>query len=141
MRLLVWFPFRRAGALLLPSLLTACAAIQPGEPDMLLETAARGQSIAGATCAATIGLVRWEVSTPAVLAIGDARGELHIVCDKPGFRRSELIFRPESGATSGVNAGFGSGGYGSGIGLGLRFPLGGAPAYFPKRMVIDLNPV
>ena len=140
---------RRAGAAgrplrslmpLLGLLLTACAITPPGEPGIALETAARGQPLAGATCVATIGPMRWDVTTPAVLAIGDARGALHIVCDKPGFRSSELIFRPESGVSSGVSAGFGSGGYGSGIGLGLSFPLGGASARYPKRLVIDLNP-
>lgn len=143
MRILRSFDLRRVGAALLPLLpvlLTACAAAPAAEPGVVLETAARGQPVAGAVCMATIGSTRWDVTTPAVLATAGARGELHIVCNKPGFRTSELIFRPEGGVSSGVSAGFGSGGYGSGVGLGLSFPLGGASAPYPKRLVIDLNP-
>lgn len=133
-------PFRRAAVLLLPSLLMACAGMSPGESGILLETAARGQPMIGATCSATMGSARWNVKTPAVLAIGDARGALYIVCEKPGFRTSELIFRPETGSTGAASAGFGVGGYHSGIGLGLSFPLGGAATNYPKRLVVDLNP-
>ena len=142
MRAIRSIPVRRAIGALLPLLvLGGCAVTAPGESGILLETAVRGQPVAGATCAAGIGPVRWDVTTPAVLAIGDARGELHIVCDKPDFRGSELIFRPETGVSSGVSAGFGSGGYGSGFGLGLSFPMGGVSARYPKRLVIDLNPL
>ena len=141
MRAIRSITFRPAFAPLLALMLGACAATAPADPAIMLETAVRGQPVAGATCAASIGPVRWDVTTPVVLAIGDARGELHIVCDKPGFRSSELIFRPEAGISSGVSAGFGSGGYGGGIGLGLGFPLGGASARYPKRLVIDLNPL
>ena len=144
MRAFRWIKLQHALAALLPLWLGACAVAPPGQPGILLETAVRGQPVAGATCAASIGPVHWDVTTPAVLALGDARGELRIVCEKPGFRTSELIFRSDSGgsfgAASGVSAGFGSGVYGSGLGLGLSFPLGGTAAHFPKRLVIDLNP-
>ena len=140
MRRLVSIHLVRSAALVLPLLLAACVSTPGSEPAIVLETAARGQPEPGANCVASIGSVRWQVTTPAVLAVGGARGELHIVCDKPGFRSSELIFRPEAGAASGASIGFGSGGYGTSIGLGLSFPLSGASATYPKRLVIDLNP-
>lgn len=130
-----------AVAMLLPLMLAACVSGPQGEQGMVLETAVRGQSIAGARCSATIGSLRWDVTTPAILGVTGARGELHIVCDMPGFRTSELYFRPEPGITSSGSVGFGSRGYGSGVGLGLSFPLGSAAAPYPKRLVIDLNPV
>lgn len=127
-------------AMFLPVFLTGCVSTSPGEQGILLETAAQGQPITGASCVATIGTLRWDVTTPAVLAVGGARGELHIVCNQPGFRTSELIFHPETNATSGGSASFGSGGYGSGFGLSIGFPLSSAAAPYPKRLVIDLNP-
>lgn len=113
MRALVTFHGGRATAALLSLLLIACASAPPGGPTILIETAARGQPVAGANCVATIGSVHWNVITPAVLKIGEARGGLRLVCDKSGFRTSELIFRSEQGT---------------------------APFVYPKRFVIDLNP-
>ena len=147
MRSLPTIPARHAVSARLPmllpmllwALLTACAGVSTGEPVILIETAARGQPVAGAACVATVGPVCWDVKTPAVLAVGGARGELHVICEKPGFRPSELIFRAAAGGYgTGVSAGFGGGIHGSSIGMGI--PLGGISAPYPRRLVIDLNP-
>lgn len=74
-------------------LLGGCASTA-SVPRILVETAARGQPLAGVACTAVIGTQRWDLTTPATIVVGDASGELRIVCNMAGFRTSELIFRP-----------------------------------------------
>ena len=124
---------------------SGCATVAPSEPGITIETVARGRPLEGAACTATIDVLRWDVTTPAVLAVGGAGGELRIVCDYPGFRTSELVFRPAVYSGSGLSAGVGFGTFGSGSGfsLGLGFPLGFSSArpaaQYPKRLVIEMN--
>lgn len=120
-------------------MLSACVSAGPGQPGIMIETATQGQPLEGATCVATIGSVRWDVKTPAVIAIDGARGDLRIVCDKAGFRTSELIFKPEPGAGTTFSAGVAGGSYGGGGSLGMSFPLGGFSGRYPKRLVLDMN--
>ena len=93
-----------------------CAMIDAGEPGVLIDTAARGQPLPGVACAASIDDLHWDVVTPAVISVGDARGELRVVCNHPGYRTSELIFRPISGT-----------------------PLPLAGTRYPKRLTLDMN--
>jgi hypothetical protein len=118
-------------------LLGGCATMDAGEPGILIDTAAHGQPLPGAACTAVIEGMHWEVVTPAVIAVGEARGELHVVCNHPGYRTSELIFRPAS-ATSGLVLGFSGSGAGFGGGLGL--PLSPTASRYPKRLTLDMNP-
>lgn len=95
--------------LVLAALLGGCASVTPA-PVVLVETAARGQPLVGAACTAVIGDLRWDVTTPSTIVVGNASGTLRIVCNMDGFRTSELIFRPAS--------------YGSA---------------YPRRLVLDMN--
>ena len=132
---LQWHPGLAIGLLAL--LLAGCATTGAGEPGTLIETAAHGQPLPGVACTAVIDAMRWDIATPAVIATGDARGELHVTCNHPGYRTSELIFRPVSGS-SGLLLGLGIGGPGYGGGLGL--PLTTASTRYPKRLTLDMNP-
>lgn len=119
--------------------LSGCATPGAGDTGILIETETRGQALAGAACVAIIGDMRWDFVTPAVISVGQNRGDLRIVCNKTGYRTSELLFKPAGGYGSGFSAGFGAGSYGSGVGLGFGIPLGGSSAAYPKRLVLEMN--
>ena len=106
----------RAVTAMATMLLAGCAGMQPVAPEILIETAARGAPVNGAACVAMIADTRWDVLTPGKIVLGDARGTLRLVCNHPGFRSSELIFRP-----AGTSTGFSL-----------------SPVY-PKKLVLDLN--
>ena len=101
------------------SLATAagCATMDAGEPRVLIDTAVRGEPFAGVACAAAIDELHWDVVTPAAITVGDARGELRVVCNHPGYRTSEVIFRPVTG-----------------------MPLPATGLRYPKRLTLDMNP-
>ena len=133
----------RHPVLLLTIALAACATT--GSNGLLtIETAARGQPLADANCIASTNGGSWNLMTPATVQIGGVNGDLHVLCNKDGYRASEMIFRPSPppgsyGSSVGVGAAGGSGH--SGVGVGLNFPiwLGGGSSY-PSRIIIEMNP-
>lgn len=137
---------------LIPALLCACSST-PQRPEGQIDilTTAQGAPLSGAECTVDTGAGSWKVVTPAVVNVGQARGDLRVVCNRAGFRTSEVQVR---GGASGympgstrVGVGVGGGGWGShsgvGISLGFGFPLGGigrAPAY-PAQVLVDMTPL
>ena len=107
--------------------LVGCATNGTADNGLSIDTAARGQSLAGSACTAMIDDMRWDIVTPATIAVDGARGELRVVCNHPGFRTSELIFRPFSvgGATGSAGTGLPSNNFGG---------------RYPKRLTLDMNP-
>jgi hypothetical protein len=132
-----WYRVRALCAAMLPCLLAACAGMSGGQPGILIETAAAGQPLPGVACVAMIDSTRWDVVTPAVITLGSANGVLRIVCNHPGFRTSELIFKPAPMSTPGLSAAYGS--YSSHAALEAAFPVGGVGSRYPERLVLDLN--
>ena len=126
--------------LLLPLVLAACATTGLNGGVIAIETATRGQPLPGANCVASNNAGRWNVLTPAKIAVGSANGDLHVVCDKNGYRTSEMIFRPAGpfGSSLGLGAGGGGGHVGVGVGLSVPITLGGGG--YPSRIVVDMNP-
>lgn len=125
-----------------PLLLAACASGGWGDGRVAIATAgSNGQEFGGANCAVTNNSGGWNVTTPASIEIGRAAGELRIVCNKPGYRTSELRL-PPSGQRSGSNVGVGLGGGSGGLGVGLGFSLpvtfGGGS--YPARVVVNMYP-
>ena len=108
---------------------TGCVTTAPDTPGVLIETAARGQPLTGVACTAVIDGTRWDVVTPAMISLGDARDALRIVCNHPGYRTSELIFRPIS-TTAAIGLGYGE---------GLPLYGGSIGARYPKQLTIDMN--
>lgn len=132
----------RTITLLLPLILTACATGNWGDGRVAVVTASNGQEIAGASCAVMNNAGSWNVITPGTLDIGSASGELRIICNKPGYRTSELRLPPygqPSGSSMGVGLGGGSGGVG--LGLGFSLPISSGGGSYPPRVVVNMYPL
>jgi hypothetical protein len=126
--------------LVLSLALAACATTQ-SSGGITVETTSQGQPLAGANCEVRTGAGSWNVVTPGTVNVGDALGDLRVVCDKPGFRTSEMIYRTSGSAYSGPNVGVGVGG-GSGnvgVGLGLSVPILSARGGYPARITVNMN--
>lgn len=124
----------------LPIALAACATTGSSGGVIAIETTARGQAMAGAHCTVNTGAGSWNVTTPASVTVGSASGDLRVVCNREGFRTSEMIFRPSSPFGSSVGLGVGGGGGNVGVGVGLTFPISLGGGTYPSRVTVDLNP-
>ncbi len=127
--------------LLLPLALSACATGAGTDGGIQVETTSRGQALAGAVCVVKSSTGTSSITTPGRVVIGNARGDLSVVCDKPGYRTSEFVYRPASGSGSNVGIGLGGGGGHAGIGLGLNFPISVGAGAYPSRVTVDMNPL
>lgn len=125
--------------LLLPVMLAACATTG-SNGTIAIDTVSRGQPITGAKCMASTSNGSWNFMTPAAVAVGSANGDLHVVCDKDGYRTSEMIFRPASPYGSSVGLGAGGGGGHVGLGLGLSVPINLGGGGYPSRITVEMNP-
>jgi len=126
--------------LLLPLAIAACATTGSSDGVIAVETVARGQPVTGANCAVSTGSGNWNVVTPASLNIGSANGDLRVICNKPGFRTSEIVFRPSNPYGSSMGVGVGGGGGNVGVGVGLSFPVRFGGGTYPSRVTVDMNP-
>ena len=128
----------------LVGVLSACATGSANR-TLQIDTRSGGQPVAGAICNVNFGREGYTVTTPATLQTGNAQGDLQVVCNKPGYRTSELYYRrsQQSGGFGGSNVGVGLGGGsgGVGVGVGLNFPLQlGGRSDYPPSLTIDLTP-
>jgi hypothetical protein len=124
-------------------LLAACAGPGVGRSNgnVMVEAASSGQALPGAQCTVTNGAGRWEVVTPSNAPVGSPVGDLRIICNKPGFRTSEVVYRPSSGVTPNVGVGVGGGSGHVGLGLGIGVPVFGSIGEgYPSRVVVEMNP-
>ncbi len=141
MRSLIFLPL-----MALPVLLASCASTKPADGRIEILSTARSQPLQGAQCEVETGAGKWTVSTPGSVQVGEPQGDLRVVCNKEGYRTSEVVFRRGSsgapGATRvGVGMGGGFGGYsGVGISLGFGFPLSSGRATYPTQVVVDMTP-
>jgi hypothetical protein len=129
--------------LLLPIALTACASTgSGGGSGIAIETVSKGQAVPGANCVVSTHGGNWTVTTPATVDVGGVNGDLRVVCNKEGYRTSELVFRPYSGGGpygSSVGLGVGGGSGNVGVGLGLSVPLSLGGRGYPSRVAVDMN--
>ncbi|MDB5841686.1 MAG: hypothetical protein JWQ23_3638 [Herminiimonas sp.] len=132
--------------------LAACATPGPGNPNIAIETASGGQFVSGADCQVISSAGNWNVTTPAAVPAANSVGDLRVVCNKPGYRTSEVVYRGNGagsyggygygGPNVGVGIGGGSGGR-VGVGLGIGFPIGGGGGYaagYPSRILVEMSP-
>lgn len=126
--------------LLLSIAVAACATTGAGDGGITIETASGGQAVTGANCAVSTNAGTWNVVTPATAPVGSASGDLRVICNKAGYRTSEVVHRPSSPVGSGVGLGIG-GGSNVGVGVGLSFPVRLGGGSYPSRVVVDLNPL
>ena len=110
---------------------------------------AQGKPLTGAACVVSNLSGSWNVQTPATVMVGEPNGDLRVVCDHPGYRASEVIYRLP-GSTVGssgtrVSVGVGGGSFGSASGMGMSmgfgFPLGSVRQRYPAQLTVDLSPL
>jgi hypothetical protein len=128
----------------------ACAT-PPVSNDLGIETASGGQFLPGANCTVQTVEGSFNVVTPATVPARNTPGDLRVVCDRPGYRTSEVVYRGLGyggyngyGGYGGPSVGLGLGGGGGnmGFGLGLGFPIGGvANNSGPSRIVVEMTPL
>lgn len=132
------------------TLLISCAS-QPSAPAGQLQvvSTAQGKPLIGAACVVSNLSGSWNVQTPATVMVGEPNGDLRVICDHPGYRASEVIYRlPGSSVGSGgprVSVGVGGGSFGSasgmGMSMGIGFPLGSVRQRYPAQLTVDLSPL
>ncbi len=130
------------------ALLGACAS-SPQRPEGEVEilTTAQGAPLSGADCSVDTGAISQTVVTPAVVQLGQPRGDLRVVCNRAGYRSSEVLIRNPGGSympgATRVGVGVGGGTWGhSGVGIsrGFGFPLAGGRSRYPAQVVVDMTP-
>lgn len=125
--------------LLLLMALASCATTGSGS-GLTVETTSRGQVVTGANCTITTSAGSWNVTTPATVPVDNVSGDLRVVCNKSGYRTSELIVRPFGPVGSSMGVGVAGGGSHVGVGVGLNFPISVGGGGYPSRMNVELNP-
>jgi hypothetical protein len=131
------------------ALATGCAPLEPDSNLISIETVSGGAMVADATCRVSNGYASWEVRTPAAVPAAGGSGGLHVACEKPGYRSSDVILQggayyqgyPSSSLSVGLGAS--TGGWrrgGLGLGLGVTQPIGRPAARYPQRVVVEMTP-
>lgn len=126
--------------LLLPMVFAACATTGSGDGGIAVETASGGQPIAGANCTVNTNSGSWDVTTPGTASVGSASGDLRVICNKAGYRTSEMVFKPSGPLGSSVGLGVGGGGGNVGVGVGLNFPVRLGGGSYPSKVTVNMNP-
>jgi len=126
--------------LLLPFMLAACATTGSSGGQITIEAAANGLPVSDVRCVVSQNNNTWEITPPATIAVGGAFGDLRIVCDRQGYRTSEMVLRPSGpyGSSVGLGVGGGSGNVGVGVGFSVPVIIGGGE--YPSRVTVNLNP-
>lgn len=140
-----WIAF----TVLTASLLASCASAPPRDGRVEILTTAGSQPLEGASCVVETGAGIWNMTTPGFVQVGPPQGDLRVVCNKEGYRTSEVLFRgaaPGAGGSRlpsvGIGVGGGFGGYSNvGVSLGLGFPLSGSGVDYPARVVVEMAPL
>ncbi len=139
----------RLVALVASALVLAGCASGPQRPEGLIdiEASSQGRAVTGATCLVRTLSGSWTVQAPGVANVGAPNGDLHVICEHPAYRTSEVIIRASAapGAPGGtrvsMGVGGGFGGYsGGGLSLGFGFPIGSARSRYPAKIVVDMTP-
>jgi hypothetical protein len=125
--------------LVLPLILSACATTGSGNGSVLVETTSNGQALPGANCNVTTGAGNWAVVSPATVPVGSASGDLRIICNKAGYRTSEVVYRPSSPTNSSIGIGIGGGGR-VGVGVGFGIPIALGAGGYPSKITVEMNP-
>lgn len=133
------------------ALLAGCAsqADTTNQGNVEVLTVSKGQAVSDTVCTLNTVTRRWDnVRPPTVVPVGAADGELRVACRKPGYRDSEVLYRPSpysyaGNPNVGVGVGGGSGGGGVGVGFGFNFPIGGGAGPvggYPTRIMVEMTP-
>lgn len=132
----------RCAVWLMPLVLAACAT-PAADSGIAIEAAHNGQPVKDAECTITTNAGSWKVTTPGTAPIGSPSGDLRVVCNKAGYRASEVVYRatPGSGGSNmSIGIGGGTGGARAGVGFGFGIPVGQGRSTYPNRIVVEMNP-
>jgi hypothetical protein len=124
----------------LPIALAACATTGSSGGRIAIDTVSGKQPLPGTTCVVSTNGGRWNVVTPGTVMVGGTNGDLHVVCNKSGYRTSEMIFQPSGPYGSSMGLGVGGGGGHVGVGVGLNVPISIGGGGYPSRVTVDLQP-
>jgi hypothetical protein len=127
---------------ILPVILSACASVEQGNGNVSIQAVSAGQAVPDADCQVSTYAGRWNVTTPGTVPVGSPNGDLRVLCNKAGYRASEVVYAPSYGS-SGSSIGLGIGGIGSrvGAGIGLGVPIGGGNrGGYPSTITVEMNP-
>jgi hypothetical protein len=129
---------------ILPFILGACASVGSNNGNVAIETASNGQTVEGASCIVRNNAGQWNVITPASVPVGSPDGTLRVLCNKEGYRPSEVVYQPSYGyGSSGASVGLGVGSWGSHSGgsIGIGMPIGGYNrGGYPSTVTVEMNP-
>lgn len=128
---------------ILPLILGACASVGNNDGNVAIETASNGQTVQGANCVLSNNTGRWEITTPGSAPVGSPDGTLRVLCNKAGYRASEVVYQPSYGGYSGASVGLGVGHIGnrSGGGIGIGVPIGGyGRGGYPSTITVEMSP-
>jgi len=74
--------------------LAACATQSaPPAGQLQVVTLAQGKPLSGAECVVSNLSGSWQVTTPGMVMLGEPNGDLRVVCNHPGYRSSEVVYR------------------------------------------------
>lgn len=125
--------------MLIPLALAACATTGSNGGNVAVEATSAGQQLVGASCLVSTGAGSWKVAPPATVPVGSANGDLRVVCNKSGYRTSEIVYKPSYGSpNSSLGIGVGGGGGHVGVGLGLGIPISLGAGGYPARVVVEM---
>lgn len=137
-----------APVLMMCLLLSGCAVTPSFDGRIEILSTSRDKALTDAECVVSTDAGSWTVNTPGYADVGTAQGDLRIVCNKAGYRTSEVIHRNRTarlspgGTRVGVGIGGGRGTYsGVGVSMGFGFPLGGARSDYPSQVTVDMTPL
>jgi len=129
----------RYAGLFVPLLLIGCASTGPNNGQVYIASAENGQEFPGASCTVLNNAQSWNIVTPTTLSIGSANGELRVVCNRLGYRTSEVRLPPIGRSGSNVGVGLGGGTGAVGLGLGFSLPVSSSGGYYPPRIIVNMN--
>lgn len=124
-----------------PFVLAACASTGRSSGNIAIETTVGGQALPGASCVVNTNAGKWNVVTPGSAPVGSPSGELRVLCNKAGYRTSEVVYRPSTSTNSNVGIGIGGGSGHVGVGLGFGIPIGLGSATYPSTITVEMNPL
>jgi hypothetical protein len=130
--------------------LAGCAH-QPTTPAGQIEVVSttKGKPLSGAACVVSNLSGSWQITTPGTAMVGEPNGDLRVVCEHPGYRSSEVIYRLPGGTVGNsgtrVSVGVGGGSFGTasgvGVSMGIGFPLGSLRQRYPSQLTVELTPL
>ncbi|PUA18961.1 hypothetical protein [Glaciimonas sp. PCH181] len=121
-------------------LLAGCATPEGNNGRIVIETRSQGQPLAAANCVVKTDGGTWKLTTPADVVIAVSDGDLHVSCNKRGYRSAETVYKAPAGIGL-PSMGNSAGGGGIGLGQGMSLPMNVSDknSAYPNRVTVELD--